>query len=99
MMDFSPKIVADVAVRLPTAAFLLWLLYRRLLARRPLPGFIRLPLKAAGFVLLIATIGVLGGCANPDPLAVASGPLYPLNAGHWQPTPQDLSAPPLVAHN
>ena len=41
---------------------------------------------------------LLSGCTNPDPLAVASGPLYPLNVGYWHPTPQDLSAPPPVTH-
>ncbi|WP_373318357.1 type IV secretion system lipoprotein VirB7 [Acidocella aminolytica] len=28
---------------------------------------------------------------------MASGPLFALNAGHWQPTPRDLAAPPKVA--
>jgi hypothetical protein len=48
------------------------------------------------FLLIIITFGLLAGCSNPDPLAVASGPLFALNAGHWQPTPQDLAAPPKV---
>lgn len=59
-----------------------------------------LPGKFLRVFVMVATLGfLLSGCANPDPLAVASGPLYPLNAGHWQPMPQDLSAPPPVAHN
>ena len=48
--------------------------------------------------LLVLTAGVLAACSSPDPLAVASGPLYPLNVGYWHPTPQDLSAPPPVTH-
>ena len=48
-------------------------------------------------IIVVATFGLLAGCSNPDPLAVASGPLFALNAGHWQPTPKDLSAPPVVA--
>jgi len=47
-----------------------------------------------GVFVLVAS--ALSACSNSDPLAVASGPLYPLNAGHWHPTPQDLSAPPPV---
>lgn len=98
-MHISTKILADTIVRLPTAAFLLWLLHRHFVARRTLPSPVRLPIKAAGLSLVIATIGLLGGCANPDPLAVASGPLYQLNTGYWQPAPQDLSAPPRVTHD
>ncbi len=50
-------------------------------------------------VLVVIGLGfLLSGCTNPDPLAVASGPLYPLNVGYWHPTPQDLSAPPPVTH-
>jgi hypothetical protein len=48
---------------------------------------------------IVLTFGVLSACSNPDPLAVASGPLYQLNTGYWQPAPQDLSAPPRVTHN
>lgn len=58
-----------------------------------------LPGKYLRLLLVIATFGLLVGCSNPDPLAVAAGPLYQLNTGHWQPTPQDLSAPPSVTHN
>jgi len=48
------------------------------------------------FLLILVTLSMLAGCSNSDPLAVASGPVFLLNAGHWQPTPQDLSAPPPV---
>ncbi|MDE2342141.1 MAG: type IV secretion system protein VirB7 [Betaproteobacteria bacterium] len=47
-------------------------------------------------LLIIITFGLLAGCSNPDPLAVASGSVFALNAGHWQPTPQDLSSPPKI---
>ncbi len=47
-------------------------------------------------LLFIAFLG-FAGCTNTDPLAVASGPVFALNAGHWQPAPQDLAAPPVIA--
>jgi len=47
-------------------------------------------------LVIIATFGVLGGCTNPDPLAVASGPVFALNPGHWQALPQDLTVPEQV---
>lgn len=46
---------------------------------------------------MLALVGFLAGCADRDPLAVASGPLYPLNVGYWQPTQQDLAKPPPIA--
>jgi hypothetical protein len=46
-------------------------------------------------LLFIALLG-FAGCASTDPLAVASGPVFALNAGHWQPAPQDLVVPPAV---
>ena len=55
------------------------------------------PFRLFRILLIIATFGALGGGANTDPLAVASGPVFALNTGHWQPTPQDLAAPPVVA--
>jgi hypothetical protein len=68
-------------------------------APRVLRVILWLPGKYLRLVLVIATLGLLVGCSNPDPLAIASGPLYQLNAGHWQLTSQDLSAPPPVTHN
>jgi hypothetical protein len=55
-----------------------------------------LPERSFRFFLILAAVGLLGGCSNSDPLAVASGPVFPLNAGHWQPARQDLAAPPPV---
>jgi hypothetical protein len=49
-------------------------------------------------VFLVAAL-TLAGCASSDPLPVAHGPLFPLNAGHWQPSSQDLNAPPKIAAN
>lgn len=63
MTSVSAREIASVAVRLPTAAFLLWLLYRRIIARRPLPSGIRLVARVVGFLILALTIGLLGGCA------------------------------------
>lgn len=95
-MGIFARDVSTVAIRLPTAAFLLWLLHRRFVARHPMPGFVRIPVKVAVFIV---TLGLLSACSNPDPLAVASGPLYALNQGHWHPTPQDLATPPPIMHN
>jgi hypothetical protein len=55
-----------------------------------------LPGRSFRFFLILAMVALLGGCSNSDPLAVASGPVFPLNAGHWQPARQDLAAPPPV---
>lgn len=74
-----------------------WVVFRSVLFKKPLPGRLREPGQIIRFILMVLTLGLLAGCANPDPLAVASGPLFPLNTGHWQPTPQDLAAPPNVA--
>lgn len=63
---------------------------------KPLPGPFRVPGKILRFFLIILTLGLLSACSSPDPLAVASGPVFALNVGHWQPTPRDMSAPPAV---
>jgi hypothetical protein len=74
-----------------------WVIFRLAFSKKPLPGPFRVPCRIIRFILIVLTFGLLAGCSNPDPLAVASGPLFPLNAGHWQPTPQDLASPPAVA--
>jgi hypothetical protein len=70
---------------------------RVLVSKKPLPGLLAGPGRLLRFVLVLLTFGLLSGCSNPDPLAVASGPLFALNASQWQPTPQELAAPPAVA--
>ena len=89
--------IADNLIHLPVLVFLLWAAYRKLVSKKPLPVILAVPGRLLRFLLIIMTFGLLAGCSNPDPLAVASGPLFALNAGHWQPTPRDLAAPPKVA--
>jgi hypothetical protein len=73
-----------------------WILYRKFVSKKPLPVILAVPGRLFRSLLIIITFGFLASCTNPDPLAVASGPLFALNAGHWQPTPRDLAAPPKV---
>ncbi len=42
---------------------------------------------------LIGITLLLAACADHPPLAEASGPYRPLNAGHWTPPPDDLTGP------
>ena len=88
------KEIFENLVQLPMAAFWLWILYHRFSSTKPLPIWLTVPRRILRFCLILLTLGLLTGCSNPDPLAAASGPLFPLNTGHWQPMPQDLSAPP-----
>jgi hypothetical protein len=71
MTGVSSADVANVAVRLPTAVFLAWLLYTRFVARRPLPSIVRLPVKVVGFLILVLTLGLLVGCTISDSHLVA----------------------------
>jgi hypothetical protein len=77
-----------------SALFWGWVIYRGIFSKKPIlvVGLGRV----LRFVVVIMTFGLLAGCSNPDPLAVASGPIFALNTGHWQPTLQDLTAPPTV---
>lgn len=84
-------------IHLPLLLILIWIVYRKFFSKKPLPAILTVPGRLLRFLLIIVTFGLLAGCSNPDPLAVASGPLFALNAGHWQPTPQDLAASPKVA--
>ena len=40
---------------------------------------------------VLASLLVLGACSSSHELAVAKGPLFALNAGHWHPSPLDLT--------
>lgn len=78
--------------------FWVWVLYRRFFSHKPLPALIAVPIRVLRIILVMVTFGLLAGCSNPDPLAVASGPVFALNAGAWQPAPQQLAAPPVVTN-
>ncbi len=91
------NITANNVIHLPVLLFLLWAAYRKFVSKKPLPAILAVPGRLFRLLLIIITFGLLAGCSNSDPLAVASGPLFALNAGHWQPTPRDLSAPPKVS--
>ncbi len=80
-----------------TAALWLWAASRRFYSVKPLPGLFAIPGRIFKFCLMLTMLGLLMGCSDGDPLAEASGPLFPLNVGHWQPTTQDLAAPPSVS--
>jgi hypothetical protein len=73
-----------------------WIAYRRFVSSKRMPRFLAMPARLLKFCVIILTLGLLAGCSNSDPLAVASGPVFPLNAGHWQPTAADLASPPAV---
>ena len=90
--------IIDIGTYLPFAAFLSWGVYRQYASSKPVPAIISAPIRGLRLLLIIITFGLLGGCANTDPLAGASGPVFALNAGHWQPAPQDLAAPPAVVN-
>jgi hypothetical protein len=95
MSNFGAQIV-DNLIHLPVLLFLLWSVYRKFFSARPLPAILAIPGRALQLLLILVTLGLLAGCSNSDPLAVASGPLFQLNPGHWQPARQDLAAPPPV---
>jgi hypothetical protein len=73
-----------------------WVFYRAVLSKKPKPAIIIGIGRCVKFVLILLTFGLLAGCSNSDPLAVASGPVFALNVSHWQPTPQELANPPAV---
>lgn len=95
MSNFGTHIV-DNLIHLPVLLFLIWAAYRKFFSAKPLPAILAIPGRALRLLLILVTLGLLAGCADPDPLAVAFGPLFPLNPSHWQPTPQNLAAPPSV---
>ena len=84
-------------MRLPILLFAVWVLHRGLVGQRTPFKLSRVPL---GFIRLLAVIALFGlaGCASPEALPTAHGPLFALNPTHWQPTAQDLEAPPPVVN-
>jgi hypothetical protein len=82
----------------PVFLFLCWAVYRKFFSPKPIPALVAVPIRVIRIILVAVTFGLLAGCANPDPLAVASGPVFALNAGVWQPAPQQLAAPPVVTN-
>jgi hypothetical protein len=85
-------------VHVPLAACLGWAAYRTFRPNQSSErsGSRRMITVGRVLVFLVAAL-TLAGCASSDPLAVAHGPLFQLNAGHWQATPQDLATPPRIA--
>ena len=79
-----------------TAAVWLGIAGRRFFSTKPLPRVLAVPGKIFKFGLILATLGLLVGCGTGDPLAQASGPVFALNVGHWQPAPRDLARPPSI---
>lgn len=93
--DIRPTPV-DVYAEWVGVTFWIYVAYREFFSSKPKSWLLKIPCKFLRLIAIVATLGFLAGCANPDPLAVASGPVFALNAGHWQPTQQDLAAPPAV---
>jgi hypothetical protein len=87
-------ILANVT-HIPLLALLSWIAYRKFVSAKPFPALLAKPARVFKFFLFVALLG-FAGCANTDPLATASGPVFALNAGHWQPSPQDLTVPPPI---
>ena len=49
-------------------------------------------------VTLLALLA-LGACGHDETLPVCSGPLFPLNTGHWTATAADLRSPTPIPPN
>jgi hypothetical protein len=100
MMTMWESTLLSNLIHVPLAACLGWAAYRAFRYRNSSErdGSRRMITVGRVLVFLVAAL-TLAGCASSDPLAVAHGPLFPLNAGHWQPSPQDLDAPPKIAVN
>ena len=89
----------SIAYLLHVPLFLLlgWLAYRRIVKKAPSPRFVGV---LSQFIRLLAVIALFGlaGCAGRETLPTPQGPLFALNPTHWQPTAQDLEAPPPVVN-
>ena len=77
-------------LHLPFLVLLVWLAWRKW--HVPNNGRWHDPFRLFKLVALVALLGLVG-CASHEKLAVASGPVFPLNPDHWQATPSDLAAP------
>ena len=88
--------ILAILLQIIFVVFWIWIVVRAKFFSQRATNLSKVPFRFFRLLLIIATFGVLGGCANPDPLAVASGPIFALNAGHWQPAPQDLAGPPVI---
>ena len=86
-------------VHVPIAFVLAWLTYRRFYQGRTMPRILAIPFAGLRVLALIGLATMLAGCATSDPLAVASGPVFQLNPGLWQPSKEALAAPPVVVAN
>lgn len=84
--------LVPILLHLPLLVLLVWIVWRKHLARA---DNAQRPFDPLRFFKLVAVLALLGlaGCANHEKLAVASGPVFPLNPDHWQSTPADLAAP------
>jgi hypothetical protein len=87
------------SVVLEWAAIGLWgvVFYKEFISRHRARGILALPGRFLRVCVVILAFGLLAGCSNSDPLAVASGPVFQLNPGHWQPSKQALAAAPVIA--
>ncbi len=95
-MDNVSREILPNLVHVPILLFLLWAFDRKFVSPRPLPRILAVPSRMLRAIVILITCGFLAGCGNSDPLPSESGPLFALNPGHWQPSPQDLAAPPKV---
>ena len=86
-------------VHVPFAIVLAWLAYRRFCQGRTMPRIVAIPFAGFRVLALIGLATMLAGCADSEPLAVASGPVFQLNPGHWLPSKEALAAPPVVVAN
>jgi hypothetical protein len=91
--------VKALALEWSAIGFWGFIAYKEFFARKRLAGVFALPGKVLRLALLLLTLGLLAGCATSDPLAVASGPVFQLNPGLWQPSKEALAAPPVVVAN
>jgi hypothetical protein len=91
-----PSLGRITAFEWATVGFWGIVVYKEFISRRRPRGVLALPGRFLRLCVVILTLGLLSSCANTDPLTVASGPVFQLNPGHWQPSKQALAAPPTI---